>query len=384
MREILFLAHRVPWPPDRGDKIRSWNLVRYMGARCKVHLAAFTEGEDQAEAVAALAPLVESVTLVKRGRGRGKAAAIALATGRPVSLTAFESPLMRSVVRQIARVQPLDGVFVFSSQMAPYARGLDLPLIMDFVDVDSAKFEAYAGRQGRALAWLMRREARLLLAHDLAVARRARASLFVSEAEAALFRDLGGGDGVIAVGNGIDAIRFDPATVTPEASDKPLIVFTGQMDYPPNVDAVMDFADHVLPDLPGTTFAIVGRNPTPVVRALARRERVIVTGEVTDTRPWLAAADVVVAPLMIARGVQNKVLEAMAMARPIVASPQAAEGIDHDGTLRIADRASQAGEIRALIADPASAAELGRAARARVIESYGWDARLAPLDPLLA
>jgi glycosyltransferase involved in cell wall biosynthesis len=157
------------------------------------------------------------------------------------------------------------------------------------------------------------------------------------------------------------------------------------MDYAPNIDAVAWFAAAALPLIPGATLAIVGRNPTGAVKRLAG-ERVIVTGAVPDVRGWLAAADVVVAPLRIARGVQNKVLEAMAMARPVVASPAAFEGIEArpGGDLLVADGAeAQARAVNRLLADPACAGELGRAARRQMESAYRWEARLAPLSGMV-
>ena len=258
---------------------------------------------------------------------------------------------------------------------------------MDFVDVDSAKFAGYADHGPVALRWLMRREARLLGAFERRVANRTDASVFVSGPEAALFR-AGGADGrVMVIENGIDAHYFDPAAVTPICQPAPLLVFTGQMDYRPNADAVCWFARDVLPALRmrflGLRFAIVGRAPASDVRALAS-DSVIVTGSVEDVRGWLAAATVCVAPLSTARGIQNKVLEAMAMARPIVASAAAAEGIDHGGTIRIADDAHAWVRVLAdLIEAPGEAAALGRSARERVLARYEWEARLAPLDGLM-
>ncbi|WP_235527954.1 glycosyltransferase, partial [Sphingomonas sp. Leaf38] len=168
--------------------------------------------------------------------------------------------------------------------------------------------------------------------------------------------------------------------------DVPLIVFTGQMDYRPNIDAVTWFVRSILPLLHQrhpAHFAIVGRAPTAAVLALAGDD-VTVTGAVDDVRGWLASAAVCVAPLKLARGIQNKVLEAMAMARPVVASVAAAEGIDHGDTIRVADTAQDfADRIATLIESPDAAALIGHAARAHVIGRYGWDARLAPLDALL-
>jgi sugar transferase (PEP-CTERM/EpsH1 system associated) len=386
MRDILFLAHRAPWPPDRGDKIRSHHLLRHLSQRAHIHLAAFIEEEDEADVRDALSPFTASIALVRRTKGQPRSACEALATGRPVSLTAFDSPALQRAIDTAVATHAIDTAFVFSSQMAHYVDAFAGRIIMDFVDVDSAKFAAYADAARGPMRWMMRREARLLLAHDAKVARRAEASLFVSEAEAAMFRSQANGARVHVIENGIDTDAYDPA-IPAEDAPHPLIVFTGQMDYRPNIDAVAAFAKTILPVVraahPNAHFAIVGRNPAAPVRALAGRDGLIVTGEVPDVRPWLAAADIVVAPLILARGIQNKVLEAMAMARPVVASPQAAEGIDHAGTIRVAGERGQARAVLDLLNDPAGAEALGQSARARVILRYGWDARLAPLDALM-
>lgn len=373
--EILFLAHRAPFPPDRGDRIRSFNILSYLAARARVHLVAFVE-EDGAIAPEHRAR-VDECTLVRRTKSQVRAAAEALATGRPVSLTAFADCRIKTAVNDLLARRSIDAIYAFSGQMAQYLPGQFPRVIMDFVDLDSAKFAAYAADAHGPMRWMMQREARLLHAFERQVAGRVTASLFVSEPEAALL------PGSLAVENGIDTLRYDPGLVTPVPAAHPLIVFTGQMDYRPNVDAVAWFAERVMPLLPDAHFAIVGRAPTPRVRALAG-PRVTVTGEVADVRSWLAAADVVVAPLHLARGIQNKVLEAMAMARPVVASPAAAEGIDHAGTLRVAVQPEDyAATIRELLAGPEQADQLGTAARRQVIGRYGWDARLKPLDTLL-
>ncbi|WP_448502271.1 TIGR03087 family PEP-CTERM/XrtA system glycosyltransferase [Sphingomonas sp.] len=380
--ETLFLAHRVPYPPDRGDKIRAWHLLRHLSARGRVHLAGFADDPRDLNHDTVLAEVCASHTVLWRGKAKGRAAIEGLATGRPVSLAAFHDRAMRGHVRRLLAERPIDTIFVFSGQMAQYVPAdWQGRFFMDFCDVDSAKFAAFAERGPMTWRWLMRREARLLQAFEAATAARADASLFVSEAEAALFRKATSAADVHAVENGIDCDRFDPATPPVEAA-RPLIVFTGQMDYAPNIEAVCWFAHEVLPAIQGH-FAIVGRAPAAEVRALAN-QRVTVTGEVDDVRGWLAAADLVVAPLKLARGVQNKVLEAMAMARPVLATPAAAEGIDHAGTLAVADSAGAfADTARAMLADRARSEALGRAARARVEARYGWDARLATLDALL-
>ena len=386
MAEILFLAHRIPYPPDRGDKIRSWHILRHLAGLARVHLACFADDEADAAHLPALREalggrLGEAHVEIRR-TSRAAAGARALLEGKPVSLTLFDSARLRGFVEGMAG--KVDAVFAFSGQMAqfvpPHAR-----LIMDFVDMDSAKFAAYA-TEGGPMAPIHRREAEKLFAFERAVAARAEASLFVSEAEAALFREraaLPGAD-IRALHNGVDLAFYRPGHA-PVQAPHPLIVFTGQMDYAPNADAVRWFAAEVLPRLPSAHFAIVGRNPTQEVRRLAA-PNVTVTGAVADVRAWIAAADVVAAPLRIARGVQNKVLEAMAMGKAVVASPAAFEGIEAEPgrDLIVAEGAgAQAEAIAALLADPTRAAALGAAARTRMEAAYSWEARLVPLAAIL-
>ncbi|WP_033922084.1 TIGR03087 family PEP-CTERM/XrtA system glycosyltransferase [Sphingomonas sp. 37zxx] len=386
MRDILFLAHRVPFPPDRGDKIRAHHVLKHLAKRARVHLVAMADVEADLHHDAAIAEHCASHAVIWRSMGRPRAAATALLRGQPISITAFAHPEYAQAVQRALAEHPIDAILVYSGQMAQYVPA-DFAgrFVMDFCDVDSAKFGDYAEGASLPMAMMMRREDRLLARFEAQVAARADASLFVSEAEAALFRAHTGAARVQVMENGIDTGFFDPAAPFAEAGQAgPLIVFTGQMDYRPNVDAVIWFAREVMPQLrqrqPTARFAIVGRAPVPEVQRLAS-DSVIVTGEVADVRGWLAAATVVVAPLKIARGIQNKVLEAMAMARPVVASAAAAEGIDHEATITIADTpADYVAAIDALIADPR---DIGPAARRQVERRYAWSARLAPLDALL-
>lgn len=397
MPEILFLVHRAPWPPDRGDRIRSWHIFEALAKLAPVHVAALADNaDDAASAREKMAPLCKSLAIEVRGVSRPQALVQAVLTGDPVSNRLFRNAaLARHVDRLIGR-GTISHIVGFSGQMAQYLPAdFGGPVVMDFVDVDSAKFATYAEQDRRQpLHWVHAREARVLGAFETVVARRVDASLFVSEVEAALFREQSGlgADKVRAVENGIDTDRFDPALTRDRvaAGGGPLAVFTGQMDYRPNIDAVRWFAADILPPIrrrhPAARFAIVGRAPTDEVRALARLPGVTVTGEVPDVRPWLAAADAVVAPLLLARGVQNKLLEAMAMARPVVASAAAATGIDATPGehLLVADgAAAMADAVGALFDDRAAAAMMGQAARARMIARYGWNAVLAPLGDLL-
>jgi len=391
MGDILLLAHRMPFPPDRGDKIRAYHLLRHLARNHRVHLVAFADDPEDLQHQDGLTPYTATRTIVWRDAPTVWTGARALLRRQPVSVAAFADPAVRNAVDALLAAAPIETIFVFSSQMAQYLPPVRKQrVLMDFVDMDSAKFAAYAEARRGPMAWVHRREARLLLAHERRVAGAADASLFVSEAEAALFRERTNAPRVHAVENGIDTVFYDPAggfeTIGGEG---PLLVFTGQMDYRPNIEAVTWFADKVFPRVrrahPDARFAIVGRAPTPAVEVLAERPGVLVTGTVPDVRDWLAAAALVVAPLQLARGIQNKVLEGMAMARAVVASPAAAEGIDHAGTLCVAEGAHAFGDaVLRLLDDPDTAMTLGASARARVIARYSWDARLAPLDALLA
>lgn len=391
MSEILFLAHRVPYPPNRGDKIRSWNVLKALSKIAPVHVVALCDDEADMAHADTVAVVASSVHFVPHKTNRLKAMATALLTGSPASVAACRSAGAEVAIKILLRKQPISAIYAFSGQMAQFVpdHGPER-FIMDFVDVDSAKFEQW-GNERSGLAGLANRfEAARLASFEHAVAAHAHISLFVSDAEAALFRARSGlgSEKVRAVENGIDLERFSPNHPHQSVADGegPLIVFTGQMDYAPNVEAVQFFATQVLPHLDGARFAIVGRAPTAAVTALASLENVSVTGEVADPRDWIAAADIVVAPLLLARGVQNKVLEAMAMGKAVVATTSAASGIDAKAgrDLIIADGAiEQVEAIRLLLGDHDQRARLGQSARSRMEARYDWSATLAPLPHLI-
>lgn len=398
MSDILFLAHRIPYPPDKGDKIRSWHLLKHLAERATVHLGAFVDDPADLAHADMLRSVCGDVLLQPMHRSdRWKRGLRGLARGEALSLALYHDPAMAVWTGRVMRERPIGGVFAFSSQMAPYA----LPhvagrrSVMDFVDVDSEKWRQYAEEAGPGPRRIVySREAARLRAFEQAAARRFDASLFVSEAEAAVFRRVvGPATGqVLALNNGVDFDYFDPrgAFDALPAAGSPTVVFSGAMDYRPNIDAVTWFAEAVWPRVraarPQAVFQIVGSKPAAEVTKLHGRDGIVVTGRVEDMRPYLAGADVVVAPLRIARGIQNKVLEAMAMARPIVASAAAFEGIDavagehllvEDAPAAFADR------ILELVEQPLRARAIGAAARRRVMGRYGWSANLALLDGLL-
>lgn len=394
MAELLYLVHRLPWPPDKGDKVRSYHLLRHLAARHRVHLGTFVDDPADMQHLEAVRAVCASVYAAPLHPRRARIASLkGLLTGQPLTLAYYRNAGLERWVQGLVQAGRIDSTVVFSSSMVPFAPER-LPLLVDFVDVDSAKWAEYAGRRPWPLSWLYRREGERLLAYERRAAARAQRSVFAAEREAALFERLAPevADRVQAISNGVDTAFFDPGVQrpTPYAAGELPLVFTGAMDYWPNIEAVCWFAAEMLPALreryPQLRFHIVGRNPSAAVQALAG-PAVHVTGTVPDVRPWLQHAAAVVAPLRLARGIQNKVLEAMAMARPVVTSSACAMGIEaHDGTeLRVADTPV---EYVARLAEWLSAPErghaVGRAARERVQASYGWQARLRAFDPHLA
>jgi sugar transferase (PEP-CTERM/EpsH1 system associated) len=395
MANVLFLTHRLPYPPNKGDKVRSYHLLQHLARRHRVFLGTFVDDPDDLRHLGSVRALCADLHAPSLHPARSRVASLAgLLRGEPLTLSYYRDRSMcRWVDGLVARGQ-VDCALVFSSSMAQYAVGTPAPLLVDFVDVDSAKWTDYASAHRWPMSWLYAREGRTLLRYERQVAIRADHSFFATDKEAAMFRALApeSAPKVAALGNGVDADYFapDPGRPSPFPAQEHAIVFTGAMDYWPNVDAVTWFVREMLPRLrerwPSLCFHIVGRSPTAAVRELAS-DTVRVTGTVPDVRPYLQHASVVVAPLRLARGIQNKVLEAMAMARPVVAAADCVEAIDcnpgaHLLSAREAD--DYVREIDALLQHPAQAAKVGAAGRVQVVAVYGWDARLQPLAPYLA
>ena len=395
MANILFLAHRLPFPPNKGDKIHTFHLLKHMAERHRVMLGCFVDDPDDERHLPTVRAMCAELhtSRLTPGALRRLRSLQGLATGEPLSVAYYRDAALARWVRGLRDAGRVDAVFVYSSSMLQYADGFDVPMVIDFADVDSAKWADYGRRHAWPMSWVYRREAKELLRVERGGAARARWSVFATEQEAALFRGLAPESAARAavLGNGVDAAYFaaDPRRPSPYAADETAIVFMGAMDYWPNVDAVVWFAKDMLPRLrqshPTLRFHIVGRNPAPAVQALAG-PAIDVTGTVPDVRPYVQHAALVVAPLRLARGIQNKVLEAMAMGRPVVAATPCVEAIDADDGRHLlsADSADDyIAAIEGLLAQPQRAAQIGRDGCDRVRSVYGWEARLADLDRYL-
>ncbi len=424
--KILYLAHRIPYPPDKGDKIRSYNEIRYLSRSHDVDLVCLVDDPGDFRHEASLQKLCRRVAPVplntKAALLRG---ALWLAKGKPLSVGYFYSRRMQRIIDQWLAETAYGSVICFSSSMAEYlfrskaiapavgkiqegaSRNIAdgrLCLIMDFCDVDSDKWAQYASEAPFPKSLIYSLEHRRLTDYERLVAERFDCSVFVSNNEAELFKALNPGlSNIRVVPNGVDHEYFDPssALAQPEVHSKesarpdcgdynPVLLFTGAMDYHANVDGVIWFARNVLPriqaEISGVRFYIVGRNPHREVLSLSGNDSVCVTGYVEDIRAWYKIADVCVVPLRLARGVQNKVLEAMAMAKPTVATSKSMEGIDAAPGKHVLVEDSADGFARAvlsLLKEEDAGMQLGQSARRHVQQAYDWNSQMRQLEAVL-
>ena len=388
---ILFLAQRLPAPPNRGDRIPNYHFATQLAARHEVLVGGFDDdgnGEAAAETVKGMGARVawESFTPGPRQIASGLRS---LANGRPVTVCHWRSRRIQAAVDEFVG-QGCDVAYVYSSSMCRFLENHPrVPLCLNLAEMDSDKFRQYGEVRRGPMGWVYRREARLLLEWERRWVPAAKTVLLISEVEQALLKDrIPECDGLL-LPNGVDLERFHPAD-PPTPEDPPLCVFTGVMDYEPNVDAVHWFADEILPLVrrthPDAGFLIVGTRPVASVRDLAKRPGIEVTGKVDEVLPHLHRARVAVAPVRLARGLQNKVLEAFAAGVPVVTTPQAFQGVDaeHGEHCLVADAAeSFADAVASLLDDPLLAARLADAGRARVEEAYRWEAIEQRLEEIL-
>jgi sugar transferase (PEP-CTERM/EpsH1 system associated) len=400
-KQLLMLVHRVPYPPNRGDRIRSYHLLRHLAAEYDVHLATLCDEPVSSDAVEALKSICRRVEIASvTGSARWLRAAWSLARGFTATEGLFRSPRLADVVRRWASQTRFDAALVFCSSMLQYLDCAELGsvrAVVDLVDVDSQKWFDYADRGSGAKRWLFRLEGRRLRKLEQRAIDRATAVTLVSEAEAELFRRVCPNDKTVAIPNGVDLDYFRPQNdgtrpwIPLPPNDRTNLVFIGALDYRANIDGITWFASEVWPllrrEMPQLTLGLVGRNPAPAVRKLADIAGIRVFGTVPDVRPFLAAADLVIAPLRIARGIQNKVLEAMAMGKPVICSPGALEGIDavpqRDLLLAAAPKEWLVA-VRRMFGDAELRQQIAQQGRELVQREYSWNLALAPLDGLFA
>lgn len=385
--KVLFLSQRVPYPPNRGDKITTWRIIEKLAREHEPTVIAFAHDDADREAARVLREEkgIRTITVDHDERAKKLGALPLLFTRKALTLGVYGSKELQRVVDE--ELEDADLAYAYSSSMGAFLEGRGTPWVMHFAELDSDKWRQYAERHRPPMSLVYRREWRTLRAFEQRVAHDALTSVFCTPLEQRIFeREIPGAPSIV-MRNGVDLTHHAPA---PDRAEPGHLVFVGVMDYYPNVDGCRWFADEILPAVrravPDARFTIVGSKPTPEVLALGERDGIEVTGFVDDPREYLARAAVSVAPLRVARGIQNKVLEALAMGLPTVGTTSATQGVEgapgHD--FLVADEAAGfADHVVELLQDPERARALGRAGRDFVERTYDWEACLAPLDEIL-
>ena len=389
---VLLITHRTPYPPDKGDRIRSYHVLRYLSRRARVDLATLSDEPVDHETQQALCELAGTVEIVPiEPRRRWVQATASLIRGRSATQGLFASRELRRRLQRMTARNHYDLVIVVCSGMVQFLDGLELgkaKILVDLIDVDSEKWFDYAasasGWRRRAYGLEGRRVRRL----EVLLAGKCDRIAVVSSAERECLLAFHPTAHVTAIPNGVDFDFFRPDDASICAPNS--CVFVGALDYKPNVDGIQWFCDAVWPEVvrvrPNASFTIVGRRPVEAVRQLDGRPGVSVVANVADVRPYLWSAAVTVAPLRIARGVQNKVLEAMASGKPVLVSPEALTGLAarDDEEVRVARSAEQwQTSLQQLFDDDALRRRLGMAARRYVTRQHHWDECLHPIANLL-
>lgn len=407
--KILYLSHRIPYPPNKGDKIRSFNTVSYLSTYHRVDLACLADNPADLKFISTLDTLCCNVHVEPLNTFSAKIkGGVTLLSGGSLSVGYFYSSKLQRVIDQWLFKNTYDAIICFSSPMAEYlfrSNALELPRagacptrwVMDFCDLDSDKWRQYGESSRFPLNKLYQTEFQRLLAYEKKINRTFHHSLFVSEKEAELYKTLApDARNISVIPNGVDSDYFSPGAVSasiapiPSRIETHTVMFSGAMDYPANIDGVTWFSHEIFPQLrihfPHLRFIIVGSNPTSRVKALTRENGIQVTGFVKDVRPYYAAADVCVVPLRMARGVQNKVLEAMAMGKAVVTTSAAIQGITatNGNHLLVADTPGDFIRVLTnLLNNTDQRQQLGKAAREFVTQRYSWHTNMTQLNELI-
>lgn len=389
--EVLYLVHRLPYPPDKGDRIRAYHLIRFLSERARVHVACLADEPFDDRALAPLRSACAELSIVSMGPWRRRLGALgSLLAGRTASEGAFDAHGLRTIVRQWVARTRFQSVLLSSSSMVPYLTEVGaVPAVVDLVDVDSEKWLEYAKADRGPRRWLHGTEGGRLRRLEAELPERVRAVTVVSAAEAVLLKSFcRRPENVHVVANGVDLEYFRPQEKV--GGTEPSCLFVGALDYRPNVEGAVWFCREVWPSIrartPTAVFRLVGRKPAPEVLRFARMSGVEVVGSVPDVRPYLAQATVVVVPLHLARGTQNKVLEALAAGKAVIASPQSLNGISpHAGThlLSASSPAEWTAQVVELFGDASKRNCLGDEGRRFVEEHHDWNRTLKPLEPLV-
>ncbi len=407
MKRILFIVHRIPFPPNKGDKIRSFNELKYLSQQHSVDLLCLVDEPEDHKYFSELEKLCDRVAAFSLNPHSAKIrGALALLTGGALSSRYFYLQEMQSRFDDWVQTKSYDAILCFSSSMAEYIfesrvlsklKVMGKPqLIMDFCDVDSAKWRQYSVDSKFPLSWVYNLEFKRLMEYEQRVQNHFDKTVLVSCREAEYFRThYQNCSSLSVILNGVDHDYFSPTKINrgPKSfliNEGPKIVFTGAMDYPVNIKGVSWFVREIWPYLqnqfPAIHLYIVGSNPSKEIRDMGVVDNITVTGFVPDIREYYALADICIAPLHQGRGLQNKVLEAMSMATPVVATNRANAGVqgvpgEH---LMIADTSEDyVDAISWLLRNSEDAEKMGRAARSFVVSRFDWQSNMSAFEELL-
>lgn len=374
--EILYLSHCVPNPPNKGEKIRAHYEVTQLARGHRLHLCCFARNEAEVADAEKLRDICASLYVEVLPSLALPRALARFACGGCLNTAFYRSPRMPAHVERLAREVRLSAAVAYSAVMGPFApRGI--PLLFDSVDVDSEKWFQYAAV--RRPSFLYALEARRMRALEVRLGQEARCTFLSTAAELVLYQSFAPGVRTKRMENGVDFDYFAPQPAPADLAGRRAAGFIGAMDYYPNVDAACWFANEVFPQLrrkiAGFEFWIVGRNPTKAVRKLARIPGITVTRAVPDIRPYIAAASSIVVPLRIARGIQNKVLEPLAMGKPVLVSPAVARTFAPDIPVGITPCESGCDYLQSILSPP-----VHKSIRESAIQRFSWKSNISALE----
>ncbi len=387
--KILYICHRFPFPPKRGGKIRPFNMIRHLSQRHEVTVCSLARSPAEAEEGKGIAPHCAHFEMAVVSNPVQTAKMVArLPTTVPSSMGYFHSADLARRIDALLANERFDLIFVHCSSVAQYVSKVrGIPKILDFGDMDSQKWLEYVNYKSFPLKFGYWLEGVKMEAEEKRLARQFDLCTATTRAEWQTLESYGTGVATDWFPNGVDADFFKPDG---EGYDADTISFIGRMDYYPNQEAMFRFCEEVWPLLraqrPAMKLLIVGADPIPAVLKLGELPGVTVTGSVPDVRPYILRSAAMVAPLNIARGTQNKILEAMAMGVPVVSSSIAAGGVDavSEEHFLVADSPAQYAAAIVRIADqPAERERLARAGRERMLSHHAWPRSMERLDAII-
>lgn len=387
--DLLFITHRVPYPPDKGDRIRTYHLLRFLSRHFRVHLASFADESVGEETITELKRLTARFEFILQGRTKWLGGLKSLTLGGSISEGIYHDSRMVKLLSNWKQQTRFHGVVLSASSLASYLKypGFDSSInVVDFVDVDSQKWIDYATSSSIPKSWLYRLEGRRLRQTEIAISDEVDAVTLVSERETELVRSYCPPQKIHKVTNGVDLEYYSPRV----GQNCNRLIFVGALDYKPNVEGICWFAREVWPKLtqriPGLELQIVGRKPVKSVLQLESVGGIKVIGQVPDVRPFMADSKLIIAPLMIARGLQNKVLEAMAFGKPVVGSAASLAGFAHTTDFPGVQAGSPdewVHEITAILESESRRDELGKSGRKYAERLHNWNDCLLPFTRLL-